>query len=478
MSSKAFTSPRIKCAALALAVLMLSLAAMPRPIAMSGNPNPIVRVGLAFGSQAREEANLQNVTGNGRGYRFGFFDENRVFHQTGQTQETDITMIRGNSATAVTVVHRYSRATLHTHDMGQARPLAVMPDTTGHVRPLTWFNNQQYAGGFEYRRDGGNITVINVVPMQCYLKGVLPHEMGPTWPIEALKAQAVASKAFVLHQAVNGRHRTVGFDVCNITCCQVYNGARQENANMSRAVDETFGVFVVHNGQHILAVFHASNGGSTENSENIWTQTLPYLRAVTDNFENLARANRGIWSTSFTLDDMTEILRERGHIEPHVTVVNVEVSQFTQAGNVHTLTFTDSTGRRINFPRESARTILNQGPRGVQVRSQRFTIIPRASLSVINATGNVTAVSAVGTLSALSSGGRIMPLPPLNSIAILSASGLSGLTFGDTFVIEGRGWGHNLGMSQEGARGMAEQGYSFRQILMFYYTGVDIVTMG
>ena len=105
---------------------------------------------------------------------------------------------------------------------------------------MTWFKGYKWHGGFEYRRvTGGNINVINVVNIDDYVKGVLPYEMSPSWPLEALKAQAVCARTYALLQTKH--YKSYQFDVCNTTDCQVYYGTNKASSLSNQAVDETKG---------------------------------------------------------------------------------------------------------------------------------------------------------------------------------------------------------------------------------------------
>ena len=139
------------------------------------------------------------------------------------------------SATAVTVTVTTTSTILFQFDCSGAKSLGVVPDGGGG-KALTWFRGYKWYGGFEYRRStGGNLNVINVVDVDDYVKGVLPYEMSPAWPLEALKAQAVCARTYALLQT---KHRdSYRFDVCTTTDCQVYQGANQASALTDRAVE-------------------------------------------------------------------------------------------------------------------------------------------------------------------------------------------------------------------------------------------------
>jgi hypothetical protein len=113
--------------------------------------------------------------------------------------------------------------------------------------------------------------------MDEYLKGVVPHEMGvlPNWPLEALKAQAVAARSYA---TTTYKHSAEGADVCTTTHCQVWRSTHYDSTD--RAVDETHGVAARYGGNIVQAFFFGHDDGHTRNSEDVWGGYLPYCRAV------------------------------------------------------------------------------------------------------------------------------------------------------------------------------------------------------
>jgi stage II sporulation protein D len=104
--------------------------------------------------------------------------------------------------------------------------------------------------------------------------------MSPSWPLEALKAQAVCARTYVM---ASRKHS--GFDVCTTECCQVYQGIGRANATTDMAVDQTAGQYMTYNGELCVAYYSSSDGGATENSENVWNEAIGYLRGVVDPYE-------------------------------------------------------------------------------------------------------------------------------------------------------------------------------------------------
>ena len=138
-------------------------------------------------------------------------------------------------------------------------------------------DGKKYYGGVSVNKGKDALTVINLVPLEEYLHGVLAKEMSPSYPLEALKAQAVAARAFALKN--RGRHVKEGFDLCSSTHCQVYVGVTDFDS-INRAIDETRGEVLVYKEKLIDTNFHADSGGMTEDVADVWGRSTPYLVAV------------------------------------------------------------------------------------------------------------------------------------------------------------------------------------------------------
>jgi len=158
----------------------------------------------------------------------------------------------------------------------ELRPDTLAPD------PLIEVNRHRYRGSIKIHQthNKSGLTVVNTLPIDQYLYGVIPKEIPPDWNVEVLKAQAVAARTYAL--AHLEKHGEDGYGVCATTECQVYAGADSEMVRTNSAVDETSGLVMTYQGKLISAVFHASGGGYTEDSENVWGSFSPYLRGVVD----------------------------------------------------------------------------------------------------------------------------------------------------------------------------------------------------
>ncbi|BAW97076.1 sporulation protein [[Synechococcus] sp. NIES-970] len=161
-------------------------------------------------------------------------------------------------------------------DRWQASELWVEPKGDGYV----WIGDRWYRGRTQLRASGNQILAINHVDLEEYLYSVVGAEAIPSWPQEALKAQAVAARTYALKKRAENAGRP--FDLDTTTATQVYKGLNSEYSTTHAAVNATANQVMTYNGDVILAVFHSSSGGHTENVEDVWSQPLPYLRGVVD----------------------------------------------------------------------------------------------------------------------------------------------------------------------------------------------------
>lgn len=383
------------------------------------------------------------------------------------------------SAYCVTVVATGTTDILFEFDCETAFSLAVMPRAAEGEKAETWFRNNRYCGAFQYRRiDGGNMTIVNFVNIEDYVKGVVPYEMTNTWPVEALKAQALCARTYAASH-INA-HGSQGFDLCNSDCCQVYMGQRLVNANIIEAVDSTAGRYILYDNQLCQTFYHSSDGGATENSENVFVKALPYLKGVVDIYEQHENTGYSSWSFTYTADEITWILQTKGY--PCSDIVSI-TPVYTQMGNIYSLKFTDSNGKSFTFSKSDAGSILCSRTLGKITYSQRFTITAEGSGGsplYINNASNL--VEDPGALYAVGGSGSVESIGSQSEITILTGSGAetvrlsgSGQTqSGSKYVVNGSGWGHNVGMSQYGAKAMANLGFTYRDIITFYFTGVTI----
>ena len=392
------------------------------------------------------------------------------------------------SSTGVTITVTKTDKVLFHFDCYGARNLGIQPGSGPSAgKTITWFKGYKWHGGFEYRRStGGNINVINVVPLDDYVRGVLPYEMSTKWPLEALKAQAVCARSYALLPSKH--YKSYGFDICNTTDCQVYRGVAKDGAAVDRAVDETAGMVATYMGQIAETYYYSSNGGASESSENVWSKALPYLVGKEDPYEAMTNIPDYRYQETYTYDQLTRILQSKKYQIGQVS--GVYISRYTPTGNVAEITFTDTSGRSLRITGEKCKTVFYTTLFGgtKSVKSMRFSFdgsigggggggIP------VNGGGSITSLSGA---YAITGDGSVFPVT--GSTAITS-SGITTVTgsaapsvstgnSGNSITITGIGSGHNVGMSQYGAKAMAEMGMSYMDILQFYFTGITIERVG
>lgn len=275
-----------------------------------------------------------------------------------------------------------------------------------------------YRGVVELRRTAaGHLTVINELDLEEYLYGVLKNEVDPQWPTEALKAQAVASRTWALYNL--SRFASEGYDVCATTECQVYYGVTAEDPRTSAAVDETRGQIMTYQGRPIFAAYHSDSGGYTESSELVWGGAgYPYLKGVADPYSTGAPHHE--WIVRIDLSTFESRMRRSGRMIANVT--GIEVAEATPSGRAALLRVTGAHGVLLLKGAE-LRAVLGVA----DLRSTLFTV-------------------------------RLVPDDPPQA------------------EFQGRGSGHGVGLSQWGARGMAEAGRRYQEILSYYYNGIAFET--
>ncbi|MGI6621747.1 MAG: SpoIID/LytB domain-containing protein [Clostridiaceae bacterium] len=349
--------------------------------------------------------------------------------------------------------------------------LVIRPNEANDPRVIS-VNSKQYRGEIELRRfSGSDMTVINIVDLEQYLYGVVPKEIESYAPMEALKAQAVAARTFTYRSM--GSYKKWDFDVVNTVASQVYGGYDAEKATTNQAVDETKGKKVLYNGRLASMHYFSSSGGMTEDNIYVWGSDVPYLKSVPDPYEAENSYNYN-WSRTFTAEDIKMKLFISG-VEIG-DIIDMTADEYTPAGRVRKLRIVGTSGS-ITYTNEDIRIIL--GDSGY-LPSRMFTInsgsagsggtasvITDSGTSSVNVFG-ARAVTSSGTYDITAGGSAIKVLGASDSAMI------TGNVPKGTYVLTGKGWGHGIGMSQEGAKGFARNGYTYDQILKHYFTGVTV----
>ena len=345
--------------------------------------------------------------------------------------------------------------------------LRIKPNDANNPYALS-VNGRQYRGDFEIRRYlDSDLTVINILNIEQYLYGVVPEELEASAPIEALKAQAVAARTYTYMNM--GKYGKWGFDLSDTTSSQVYSGYDAEKPATNVAVNDTQGKKVLYNGKLASLFYFSSSGGLTEDNVYVWGNDVPYLKSVPDPYESGKSYNYN-WTKAFTAEQIKQILFLSG-IEIG-DIVSVTAEQYSPAGRVTQLKFVGTEGQ-LTYYRDDGKTLMGLPSQLYTINSgsagSNFATNSNGSLTAVNLTG-ATVVSADGT-GTLSQSASISVVDS-SGVSVLSAT--SGTGTAGTFIFTGKGWGHSIGMSQEGAKGFALQGFTYDQILMHYFTGVTV----
>ena len=374
-----------------------------------------IRVGLNYSySESRdssvESSELQNQSGGG--FSIGYYDEDVGFVELAFTDSSDVT------------IHPEGGTSVGLYTPGQETPFYIK-ESTGRIdylivrpepfdeEPLTLYGGNRYYGEFGYAvLADERLTVINIVDLEQYVMGVCASEMTESWPVEALKAQAVAARTYAqrnVHSSVY--YFACGFDVTADTYSQAYRGARGVGDNIRQAVYATQNQYLTYQGMLIDAVYSAADGGATEDGQNVFGVANDYLLGVSDPYEAAADNENPYSEWKFALTPSQ--LGSKVGLDP---IRSVEPS-YSRTGNVIKLELVSVSGQTATLIRDRCRTALG-------LKNIRYEISEDSA-------GN--------------------------------------------FVFTGSGFGHNTGMSQWGAYAMAkyyEKDYRF--ILGFYYTQVGI----
>jgi len=301
----------------------------------------------------------------------------------------------------------------------------------------------------------GGLTVVNEIPIEIYLRGVVGSEMSSAFPLEALKAQAITARGYSL--AWTGKlHRLSPFDLCDEVHCHVYGGVDQEASSVNEAVDQTRGQ-VLMDGNDICDTRYAGVcGGHSENNEDVWNNDpQPYLRGRLD--------------SRFTDSFQQNYLTDENHVRQWIESSPDVFCNTTKFPVPDALEYTKKYFRwSVRYSREElSRTIANKTGKNIGTLTE---IIPLER----GVSGRIKKIELRGTQRS------IIVERELEIRKALSPNYLYSSCFvvdraGNDFIIKGAGWGHGVGMCQTGAAMMALNGYHYREILNHYYQNSKIV---
>lgn len=291
---------------------------------------------------------------------------------------------------------------------------------------------RRYRGSITVEQEGNYLRVINQLPLEEYLYGVIKWEISPDWPMDSLYAQAIAARTYALKKIEESSYQEQLHHLSATTNDQVYGGFESEDARIHEAVDVTRGKVITYRGDLINAFYHSCSGGYTVSSKDVWGgEDLPYLRVGPDEF--CQESPYYHWEWEIKRSELRRILFEQGFPSGIIyrlpVVSRARDLSFTEGGRVTGLFWEHQGGKSPSQPMtgKEFRELINKWFNTDKLRSALF-----------------------------------------DEVKLYSKEGTS------YFLFRGRGSGHGVGMSQWGAKGMAEQGYSFEEILHFYYPGTMI----
>ncbi|WP_445900292.1 SpoIID/LytB domain-containing protein [Desulfitobacterium sp. THU1] len=328
-----------------------------------------------------------------------------------------------------------------------------------------------YRGSLSLRWEDGYCKLTNHVDQEEYLKGVVPIEMSNSWAgdgIEALKAQAVAARTYMVRKTRNTTRITDSPDYD-----QAYLG-RNVEGSASNAVESTRGEILVDSitYQPIDALYSSHNGGYMELAENVWSNPDPHFVSQPDPFSAGIGGPADRWRFIVGAD----VLGKAFELGP---IAKIDLDKLP-SGRIKKVSMQDIYGKLVSV---SGRVLVQKFyPYGQPITSQAFL-------------GNLFSAQRIPNHEAVFSlGQRVKGMPiPLNTsqdyqklMATTSGPRLSRILSSsqgirdvpatyDVFIFQGRGWGHGVGMSQWGAYHMAQRGFTYREILDFYYQQTDLI---
>ncbi len=341
-------------------------------------------------------------------------------------------------------------------------------------------NNKKYRGSISFEIHNSSFTVINTVDIEEYLYSVVSSEMSPSWNEEALKAQAIASRSYTEFNKNASNNKN--YEFYDNDSYQVYTGVNGESPQSILAVDSTKGIMAYYGGKVINATFFSSSGGNTENSEDIWLESEPYLKGIEDPYEKEYLE----WERVFSFEEIKNALKNKGIDIGDIT--NIKISDLNN-NRVNKLTIVGTKGT-YTLEKENIRTFFNFSKEG-SLKSRNFIISNTDNKKTYN---NKIFILSKDDIYDINSENIFMldnknkTRLNNNQINVQTNKKVEKIDFsnlqqnindtsniiGNKIIIKGKGWGHGVGMSQYGAKNMAELGFNFEQILKFYYKDIEV----
>ena len=178
--------------------------------------------------------------------------------------------------------------------------IVIKPEENGYVSA----KNKWYRGHLKLVNSGSGLTVMNDVPLELYIQGVVPSEMPPSWEHDAHKAQAIAARSYAI--ANMGKRAKHGYDLNDTPEDQAYGGASAETSQTNDAVVETEGIVLIHEGKIIPAYYSASAGGHTKDASQVWTKDLAFIKAVPSFDDGIKKNGHGVGMSQYGANNLAK----------------------------------------------------------------------------------------------------------------------------------------------------------------------------
>lgn len=273
--------------------------------------------------------------------------------------------------------------------------------------PVIYVNGRKFRGAIEISRQPNNtLLVVNHLDVEKYIAGVLYHEISPRWPLEAIKAQAIAARTYALYQVKHNEDKQ--YDLVSTVASQVYGGRTSERGRTSKAVKRTKSEVLTYKNKIFPTFYHATCAGHTENAKNLWRISIMPLRGRECQF--CQRSPHFKWKAKMGLKSIAEALLKSGYKTGAINSINI-IERYISA-RISDLEVNSSAGK---LELSGYRFRLALGPN--VIRSANFDLKLKK----------------------------------------------------DKIYFEGLGWGHGVGMCQWGAFFMSKKRFNADEILGFYY---------
>lgn len=339
---------------------------------------------------------------------------------------------------------------------------------------ITSVDKRKYNGNFYV--DSINNALINNVNLEEYIYSVVSGEMGSSFEMDALKAQAIAARSYAISNLK--KYIKHGYNLTNDIYSQVYLGVNNVNDKIRKAVDETKGLIASFNGEIINATYSSSNGGVIASSEEVWGNKYPYLVMKYDPYStNTPNVN---WKVEVSRDNLDELLAQKTN-KRNFTGLRLQKNALGRVKDV-VVSYNDGDVKlsankfRLIFGSSKFKSTLFDVNK--KVENTNVKPMPKKEKTVIVASTPGPNEGVVFDIVKLTDDelDKVSKVQNIGSSAEAGGQNIieTSIDLTDKYVFYGKGFGHSVGLSQYGANEMAKQGFKYLEILNFYYPGIEV----